>query len=230
MTEINGAAALVTGGQRGLGKAIAGELLAAGAAKVYATARDPRPSDDPRIVPLALEVTDQRSVDELARRAADVTIVVNNAGATIPGSLLDNDIDDVARLFDANVLGPVRVAKAFAPVLKRNGGGVLIDIHSALSWIAGFGAYGATKAALWSVTNTLRLELAPQGTTVIGVHVGWMDTELFAHIDSPKANPREVAGQIVAAVGKDQPEVLADDTSRYFKSVLSGDVAGLSPR
>jgi NAD(P)-dependent dehydrogenase (short-subunit alcohol dehydrogenase family) len=230
MTEINGAAALVTGGQRGLGKAIAGELLAAGAAKVYATARDPRPSDDPRIVPLALEVTDQRSVDELARRAADVTIVVNNAGATIPGSLLDNDIDDVARLFDANVLGPVRVAKAFAPVLKRNGGGVLIDIHSALSWIAGFGAYGATKAALWSVTNTLRLELAPQGTTVIGVHVGWMDTELFAHIDAPKVDPREVAGQIVAAVGKDQPEVLADDTSRYFKSVLSGDVAGLSPR
>jgi NAD(P)-dependent dehydrogenase (short-subunit alcohol dehydrogenase family) len=230
MTEINGAAALVTGGQRGLGRAIAEELLAAGAAKVYVTARDPRPSDDPRIVPLALEVTDQRSVDELARQAADVSIVVNNAGTTIPGSLLDNDTDDVARLFDANVLGPVRVAKAFAPVLKQNGGGVLIDIHSALSWIAGFGAYGATKAALWSVTNTLRLELAPQGTTVIGVHVGWMDTELFAHIDAPKVDPREVAGQIVAAVGKDQPEVLADDTSRYFKSVLSGDVAGLSPR
>ncbi len=230
MTEINGAAALVTGGQRGLGRAIAEELLAAGAAKVYVTARDPRPSDDPRIVPLALEVTDQRSVDELARQAADVSIVVNNAGTTIPGSLLDNDTDDVARLFDANVLGPVRVAKAFAPVLKQNGGGVLIDIHSALSWIAGFGAYGATKAALWSVTNTLRLELAPQGTTVIGVHVGWMDTELFAHIDAPKVDPREVAGQIVAAVGKDQPEVLADDTSRYFKSVLSGDVAELSPR
>jgi NAD(P)-dependent dehydrogenase (short-subunit alcohol dehydrogenase family) len=144
--------------------------------------------------------------------------------------VLDNDIDDVAKLFDANVLGPLRVAKAFAPILKRNGGGALIDIHSALSWIAGFGAYGATKAALWSLTNSLRLELAPQGTTVTGVHVGWLDTELFAYIDSPKNDPRDIARTIAAAIERDEPEVLADDTSRYFKSVLSGPVSGLSPR
>jgi NAD(P)-dependent dehydrogenase (short-subunit alcohol dehydrogenase family) len=230
MTAIKGAAILVTGGQRGLGKALVEELLAAGAAKVYATARQPRPSGDLRVIPLQLEVTGQQSVDEVARQAGDVTIVVNNAGTTSPGTLLESDMKDTAALFDANVFGPLRVARAFAPILKRNGGGALVNIHSALSWIAGFGAYGATKAALWSVTNSLRLELASQGTTVTGVHVGWMDTELFAYIDSPKSHPRDVARAIIAGVQEDQPEVLADGTSRYFKSVLSGPVSELSPR
>lgn len=230
MTTINGATALVTGGQRGLGKAIVTELLDAGAAKVYATARNPVPADDPRIVPLALEVTDQASVDALARQAADVSIVVNNAGSTIPGTLLGNDIDDVAALFDVNVFGPLRVAKAFAPILNAAGGGALVDIHSVLSWIGGFGAYGATKAAIWSVTNSLRLELADQGTLVIGAHLGYTDTDMIKALDVPKNDPRDVARQIVAAVDKGESEVLADDISRHFKSALSGPVSGLSPR
>lgn len=233
MTTINGATALVTGGQRGLGLATVSELLAAGAAKVYATARTPVPSDDPRVVPLPLEVTDQGSVDALAKAAGDVSIVVNNAGSAGSGArglLLDEDIDDVKALFDVNVFGPLRVAKAFAPVLAANGGGTLVDIHSVLSWAAGFGTYGATKAALWSVTNSLRLELTPQGTRVTGVHVGYIDTDMTRGLDVPKQDPRDIARQIVEAIEKDEPEVLADELSRHIKSALSGPVSGLSRR
>jgi len=230
MTTINGATALVTGGQRGLGLATVGELLAAGAAKVYATARTPVPSDDSRVVPLPLEVTDQGSVDALVKAAGDVSIVVNNAGAGMRKPLLGNDIDDVKALFDVNVFGPLRVAKAFAPVLADNGGGTLVDIHSVLSWASGFGAYGATKAALWSVTNSLRLELAPQGTRVTGVHVGYIDTDMTSGLDVPKQDARDIARQIVAAIEEDEPEVLADELSRRVKSALSGPVSGLSGR
>lgn len=230
MTAINGATALVTGGQRGLGRAIVSELLDAGAAKVYATARTPVPADDPRVVPLPLEVTDQGSVDALVKAAGDVSVVVNNAGGSLPGSLLGNDVDDVKALFDVNVFGPLRVAKAFAPVLAAGGGGALVDIHSVLSWAAGFGAYGATKAAIWSVTNSLRLELAPQGTQVTGVHVGYIDTDMIRGLDVPKHDARDIARQIVAAIKADEPEVLADEVSRQVKSALSGPVSGLSPR
>lgn len=133
-------------------------------------------------------------------------------------------------LFDVNVFGPLRVAKAFAPVLAANGGGALVDIHSVLSWVAGFGAYGATKAAIWSVTNSLRLELAHQGTRVTGVHVGYIDTDMTTGLDVPKHDARDIARQIVAAIEEDEPEVLADELSRHFTSALSGPVSGLSGR
>lgn len=143
-------------------------------------------------------------------------------------TLLGNDIDDVKALFDVNVFGPLRVARAFAPVLAANGGGTLVDIHSVLSSVAGFGAYGATKAALWSLTNSLRLELASQGTRVTGVHVGYIHTGTTSGIGVPKHDARDVARQIVAAVEEDEPEVLADELSRHYKSALSGPVSGLS--
>lgn len=230
MTTISGATALVTGGQRGLGLATVNALVDAGAAKVYATARTPKPSEDPRVVPLPLEVTDQVSVEALVNAARDVSIVVNNAGAGGLTSLLGTGIDDVRALFDVNVFGPLRVALAFAPVLASNGGGALVDIHSVLSWAPGFGAYGASKAAIWSATNSLRLELAAQGTKVTGVHVGYIDTDMTKDITAPKSDPRDIARQIVAAIEAGEPEVLADDLTRQVKSALSGPVSGLSRR
>ena len=228
MTTIEGATVLVTGGQRGLGKAFVDELLARGAAKVYATARQPVPSDDPRVVSLALDVTDQDSVAALAREATDVSIVINNAGISGGGgSLLSAEIDDAKATFETNVFGALRIAQAFAPVLATNGGGALVDIHSALSWIAGAGAYGASKAAFWSLTNSLRVEMAGQGTQVVGVHLGYTDTEMVKNVTAPKNDPRKVAADTVTAVEAGATEVLADDASRYFKSVLSGPVEGL---
>jgi NAD(P)-dependent dehydrogenase (short-subunit alcohol dehydrogenase family) len=230
MTAVSlaGSVALVTGGQRGIGKAFAHELLARGAAKVYVTARDPKPSSDPRLVPLPLEVTDEASVAALVASVSDVSIVINNAGAGGSGPLLFSDIADIRHLFDINVLGPIRIAQAFAPQLKANGGGALVDIHSALSWAAGSGAYGATKAAYWSVTNSLRIELAAQNTLVVGVHLGFTDTDLTKNVTAPKIAPSVVAIAALDGVEAGSTEVLVDDVSRHFKGALSGPVEGLS--
>jgi NAD(P)-dependent dehydrogenase (short-subunit alcohol dehydrogenase family) len=230
MSTINGATVLVTGGQRGLGHAFVAELLERGAAKVYASARIPRPDDDPRVVPVALDVTDAASVAALAALATDVSIVVNNAGALAGGPLTEIPIDEVRAVFETNVFGALRVAQAFAPILAANGGGALLDIHSVLSWASGAGAYGASKAALWSITNSLRSELAPAGTQVVGVHLGYTDTDMIRDLDTAKNDPRDVARDTLAALEDGATEVLADDVSRYFKSVLSGPVEGLRVR
>ena len=227
MVTINGAVAVVTGGQRGLGRAFVAELLDRGASKIYATARRPTPSDDPRVVPVTLDVTDPASVASLAELAGDATIVINNAGIGGAGPLLSSGIDEIREVFETNVFGAIRVAKAFAPILARNGGGALVDIHSALSWIAGAGAYGASKAAFWSATNSLRLELAGQDTTVIGVHLGYADTDLTATVTAPKLDPADVARAVADGIELGVNEVLVDDVSRHFKQALAGPVDGL---
>ncbi|GAA0225304.1 SDR family oxidoreductase [Cryptosporangium japonicum] len=228
MTRIENSIALVTGGQRGLGRAFVDELLAAGAAKVYATARHPEKSDDPRVVPLRLDVADPASVAALAEQVGDVTIVVNNAGTTVRTSLLDATLDELNEVFATNVYGVVGVTQAVAPILARNGGGALVNIASVLSWVAGASVYGASKAALWSVSNSLRVELAAQGTQVVGVHLGYTDTDMTRALDVEKNDPRQVARDTIAAVGRGETEVLADDVSRAVKAALSGPVEGLA--
>ncbi|HEY3514822.1 MAG TPA: SDR family oxidoreductase, partial [Kribbella sp.] len=178
MTSLEGAVVLVTGGQRGIGRAIVDDLLTRGVAKVYATARAPKPSSDPRVVPLPLEVTDQASVDALAAAAPDVTVLINNAGAGAPDNYLDSSIDDIRAVFDANFFGPLQLTRAFVPIIERNGGGHILNAHSALSWIARHGAYSATKAALWLQTNAIRLELLNRGIGVTGLHMGYVDTDM----------------------------------------------------
>ncbi|MEV8328270.1 SDR family oxidoreductase [Kitasatospora sp. NPDC056731] len=228
MTVIDSSTALVTGGLRGLGRAFVGELLARGAKKVYATARTPVPSEDARVEVLALDVTDDASVAALAERVQDVDLVFNNAGVLYPGALLTADLRQVQETFDTNVLGPLRIARAFAPVLAARGGGALVDIHSALSWGAGAGAYGASKAALWSLTNSLRLELAAQHTQVVGVHLGFADTEMVAALPVDKIPAAEVARIVLDGVERGDREVLVDDLTRALKSALPGPVEGLT--
>lgn len=228
MVQITGRTALVTGGQRGLGAAFAAELLAQGAERVYVTARTPQPTDDPRLVPVALDVTDSESVARLvAEVGGDVSIVFNNAGVSGGRNALDATIDEMKTVFETNVWGAVRVAQAFAPVLTAHESSALVDIHSALSWLAGVGAYGASKAALWSFTNSLRVELAPRGVQVLGVHLGYADTDLIAGLDVNKVSPQFVATQTIAALLAGEDEVLVDDTSRFVKSQLTGPVGAL---
>jgi NAD(P)-dependent dehydrogenase (short-subunit alcohol dehydrogenase family) len=230
MVHIEGSVAVVTGGQRGLGKALVDELLARGASKVYATARSPLPSQDARVVSLPLEVTDSDSVVALANQAQDATIVINNAGTLGAPRLLDSDLDEVRRVFETNYFGALRVAKAFAPILRSNGGGALVDIHSVLSWVAGSGGYGDSKAAFWSATNSLRMELAEQRTQVTGVHLGFTDTDMVADVDAPKNDPRQVARDVLDGLERGDTEILADDVTRHFKSALSGPVEALQLR
>ncbi|TDZ78338.1 3-oxoacyl-[acyl-carrier-protein] reductase FabG [Mycobacteroides salmoniphilum] len=221
---------LVTGGRRGLGAAIVDEVLSRGARKVYSTAR--QPFEDPReqVVTKQLEVASESSVQALASELADVEIVVNNAGVLHPDSLLTGDLDHVEATFQTNVFGPLRVIRAFAPILKANGGGAIVNIHSVLSWLGGAGAYGASKAAIWSVTNTLRLELEPQHTHVLGVHAGFIDTDMVSALDVPKTPPGVIAARIIDALEKGDNEVLTDDLTAQVKSQLSGPVENLAYR
>lgn len=228
MTRIEGSIAVVTGGQRGLGRAFAEELLARGAAKVYVTARKPAPGTDSRIVPLELEVTDPESIATLVDRTKDADIVINNAGVLKSAPLLTAEMSDVIETFETNVFGPLRIAQAYAPILAANGGGALVDIHSVLSWLSGAAAYGASKAALWSLTNSLRIELAAQGTQVIGVHLGFADTEMIQSMSVPKISPAQVAAAVADGLEKSENEVLVDDLTRQVKSALSGPVEQLA--
>lgn len=228
MTGIEGAVALVTGGRRGLGRAFVEALVQRGAAKVYATAREAQSSGDPRVVVETLDVTDAESVRSLAERTGDVDIVFNNAGQLIPGPLLTSPLEDARATFDTNVFGALRIAQTYAPTLARNGGGALVNIHSALSWASGAGAYGASKAALWSLTNSLRLELAAQRTHVRGVHVGFIDTEMVAAFDTPKLNSDIVGETVLEALLAGQNEVLVDPVTEKTKAALSGPVEGLA--
>jgi NAD(P)-dependent dehydrogenase (short-subunit alcohol dehydrogenase family) len=230
MTQLAGSVVLVTGANGGLGTEFVRQALARGAGRVYATARKPQSWDDSRVVPLALDVTDAASIAEAASTAADTTIVISNAGGHGGSSLLTMPLDQVRAVYETNVFGPIAVAQAFAPVLARNGGGALVDIHSALSWLAQPGAYPSTKAALWSVTNSLRLELAGQGTQVVGAHLGYTDTPMTAGLDVAKADPRDIVAAIYDGLEAGELEVLADDASRWVKQQLSQPLTALYPQ
>ncbi|MFI8185732.1 SDR family oxidoreductase [Actinacidiphila glaucinigra] len=230
MTAIAGSTVLVTGGSRGIGRALVESLYTRGAKKVYATARDPRTITHPGAVALPLEVTDPASVAAVAEQAQDVTILINNAAAAIAASFLTSPVDDVRREFDTNFYGPLQMTRAFAPIIEANGGGHLLNVHSVLSWVALSGSYSASKAALWSQTNSLRLELKPRGITVTGLHVGYVDTDMAAHVDAPKTSPQSVAEQALDGIEADAYEVLADDLSRQVKAGLAADLAALYPQ
>jgi NAD(P)-dependent dehydrogenase (short-subunit alcohol dehydrogenase family) len=227
VTAIKDATVLVTGGNRGIGKALVEELYARGAGKVYATARDPRTVTHPDAVPVALEVSDPASVAAAAEQAGDVTILINNAGTASRASYLDSPMDDVRRDMDINFYGPLQVARAFVPVMERNGGGHVLNVHSALSWLADGTPYSASKAALWSQTNSLRLHLRPRGITVTGLHVAYVDTDMTSGIDAPKSSPRDVAVAALDGIESGAHEVLVDDVTRQVKSALSGELEAL---
>ncbi|BCO37456.1 short-chain dehydrogenase [Mycobacterium heckeshornense] len=219
---------VVTGGRRGLGSALVDEVRQRGARKVYSTAREAYSDTRPGVVTRELEVRSQDSVAALADEAGDAEIVINNAGILLPDSLLTGRMEDVDATFDVNVFGPLRVVRAFAPILARNGGGAIVNVHSVLSWLGGSGAYGASKAAAWSLTNSLRAELKQQNTQVLGVHAGFIDTAMVADINLPKTPPHVVAERIIDALEDGAVEVLADDVTVAAKAALSGPVENLT--
>ncbi|MHA6205929.1 SDR family oxidoreductase [Dyella soli] len=219
--KIQGSIALVTGANRGLGLAFAKALLDAGASKVYAGARDPSTVTLPGVIPIKLDVTNAQDVAAAAITCADVDIVINNAGITSPTPLLDKQDGAAAlrRLLETNLHGIHAMSQAFAPVLKANGGGALVNMLSALSWLSlgTTGAYSVSKAAAWALTNSLRNELRAQGTQVLAVHAGYIDTDMVSHLDAPKSSPADIAGRTMQALAAGELEVLADDTARRVK-------------
>lgn len=223
--SISGSIALVTGANRGIGRRFAEQLLERGAAKVYATARTPEKIDLPGAEVLRLDIIDPASVEAAAAAAADVTLLVNNAGIFTGADLITGDLASIHREMDTNFFGTLNMARAFAPVLARNGGGAIVNVLSALSWFSyeGSNAYAVAKAAEWSLTNGIRLELAGQGTLVTGVHLGAADTDFVADYDGPKIDPAIVARAALDGVESGRFEVLVDDWSAMIKATLARD-------
>jgi NAD(P)-dependent dehydrogenase (short-subunit alcohol dehydrogenase family) len=232
--HIDGITALVTGANRGLGKAFAQALLDRGAAKVYAGARDPGAVEvtDARVVPMRLDITNPGNVAAAARDCTDVSLVINNAGAMLQTPFLFAPDMSAARTeMETNYFGTLAMARAFAPVLAAAGGGALVNMLSVVSWYAPpFNAsYCASKSAEWALTNALRVELRGQGTLVVGVHAGFIDTDMTATVEDSKISPREVAALTLDAVEKGRPEVLTDDWTRHVKDSVATDQQSLYP-
>ncbi|CCH08162.1 SDR family oxidoreductase [Achromobacter xylosoxidans] len=224
--ELKNATVLITGANRGIGLAFAREALARGARKVYAGARDPASISLPGLQAIKLDVTSDEDVAAAAALAKDVTLVINNAGIAATGGFLAGDsIESARRHLETNLLGPLRVAQAFAPVLAANGGGALLNVLSIASWINRplLGVYGMSKSAAWALTNGLRHELREQGTQVLGLHMGFVDTDLTRGLDAPKSTPESVVRQAFDALEAGAEEVLADDATRQVKQGLAAE-------
>jgi NAD(P)-dependent dehydrogenase (short-subunit alcohol dehydrogenase family) len=157
-------------------------------------------------------------------------VLINNAGTSVstPGILTQTEAEIRANV-DTNFLGPLHLTREFAPILTAHRDAIIIDIHSVASWYALGGIYSATKAALWSITNSLRVELAPAGVHVVGVHVGWVDTPMAAHTSDPKTDPVDLVHTVYDAVEAGHYEVLADDASVQVKAALSAPIEALYP-
>jgi NAD(P)-dependent dehydrogenase (short-subunit alcohol dehydrogenase family) len=230
--DIEGSVALVTGANRGLGRALVELLVERGAAKVYAGARNPDVVTLQGVIPVHLDITSAADIAAAAERCHDVTLLINNAGISTRTPVLAGNADEAGhREMETNFFGTLAMSRAFAPILAGNGSGALVNVLSVVSWVArpANAMYSASKAASWSLTNALRVELAPQGTLVVGVHVGFIDTDLAAGVTAPKNAPADVATQTLDGVQDGRYEVLADDTSRRVKAALSGDVTELYP-
>ena len=227
--ELEGTTALVTGANRGLGRHFTEQLLARGARKVYAAVRDPERAaadlDLPGVEVVRLDLTDPATITAAAATADDVTLLINNAGISTYTDLVTGDLDAIRSEFDTNFYGPLATTRAFAPILGANGGGAILNVLSRMSWLSmqGANAYAASKAAAWSLTNGVRLELAAQGTLVTGLYISATDTDMMAGWDIPKNDPADVVRAALDGIAAGAWEVIGDEDIAVTKRGLSED-------
>ena len=221
MTALAERTVLVTGANRGMGREYVRQLLDRGAARVYAGARDPRGVDvfDPRVVPIELDVTDPASVAAAAETAAEVSVLINNAGIVRGASALATDTAPLREELETNLFGPLAMAAAFADGIAERAGAI-VNVSSVLAWLPVGASYGVSKAALWSATDSMCIELAPRGVQVVGVYVGLVDTDMASFSDAPKSDPADVVRQVLDGIEAGSQEVLADQMSRNVRRQL----------
>ena len=227
-TTVAGAVALVTGANRGIGAAFVQGLLDAGARRVYAAARNRQTlatlaQRDSRVIPIALDITDDRSVQEAAAQLIDIDLLVNDAGVALGARLIGAaDLSAARQEMEVNYFGLLRMCRAFAPILAANGGGTLINVLSILARVASpaAGSYSASKASALSLTQTVRAELQAQGTRVIGVLPGYVDTAMAARVTAPKIQPSDVVRATLGALQTDQDEVYPGEAATQIAALL----------
>jgi len=215
--DVNGSTALVTGANRGLGRAIVEALLARGAAAVYAAARRPGTVEalaagDSRIRPLRLDLTDPERIAEAARLAPDVTLLINNGGSLAYADPLTGDLAAIESDLRTNFFGTLSMARAFVPVIEHNGGGAVVNVLSLVVFgsVPAMGGYSASKAAAASATQALRARLRDRKISVYGVFPGAVDTDMIRGIDIPKASPADVAAAILDGIRADEANIFPD--------------------
>lgn len=221
--KIQETVAFVTGANRGIGKAYVEALVAAGASRVYAAARTVEALQEvvaiapDRIVPIALDITNLDQISAVAAKAADVTLLINNAGVLGSGGLFTaNSVETAQWEMTTNYFGTLYMIRAFAPILQRNGGGAVVNLLSIASVanVPVFSSYSASKAALYSLTQGMRAELAQQGTQVVGVFPGPVDTAMAEGVPLDKIAPIEVAKATLQAIEQGIEEVYPDPVSQ----------------
>jgi NAD(P)-dependent dehydrogenase (short-subunit alcohol dehydrogenase family) len=218
---LDGRTVFVTGASGGLGEKFVEQALERGARKVYATARNPKHWTDARVQTIPLDITISGDIARAVHAAPDVDLLINNAGIAPAGDSITGSPDELRQIFETNFFGTLALANAFAPVLAANGGGTLLNILSAAAWISVPTGYAASKAAMWSATNSLRVALKSQHTQVIGLLVGMVDTPMTARWDIPKVSALSVVEKAYEGIANGSIEILADDSAHELKSRLS---------
>jgi NAD(P)-dependent dehydrogenase (short-subunit alcohol dehydrogenase family) len=225
--DITGKTALVTGANRGLGRAVVEALRAGGCAKVYATARGiDEAAPNGNVAPVRLDITDPAQVAEAALRCDDVSLLINNAGVARFTPALGAPSMENARIEMAtNYFGTLAMCRAFAPVLRRNGGGAIVNVLSVVSFFNApmQGTYCASKAAEWSLTKALRFELRAQGTQVFAVYAGFIDTDMTANLRAPKSSAALIAARILEGIAAETEDIMTDARSREVFEALRKD-------
>ena len=234
--KLEDSVALVTGGNRGIGEAFVRALLAAGARKVWVGARDPAAAahladEAPgRVVPIRLDVTRPEQIDEAARACGDVSILINNAGAFLNQRLIGAETLAAAREeMEVNYFGPLGLARAFAPILARNGGGAIVNVLSSGGLVAvpAMGGYSPSKFAGRAATTCIRAELAAQNTQVTALIVGSVDTRMAAHVAGRKEKPSDIAAAGLNAIRRGVDEVDTDIMAIEVRASLARDPKAL---
>jgi NAD(P)-dependent dehydrogenase (short-subunit alcohol dehydrogenase family) len=239
--KIKGRVALVTGANRGIGLALVEALQERGARKIYAGTRRPEAVADLAslsrgvVVPLRLDITQDTEVQEAARVANDVDLVINNAaivGHQFSGFEDPIWLDAARQEHETNVLGPLRVSQAFAPVLARQGGGTLVNVSS-VAGLIGLPillTYSTTKAALHSLTQSTREALQGQGTYVVGVYPGPVETDMSAELTIPKASAASVAHAILDGLEQGLEDIYPDPFAREYGAAYAVNPKSLEGR